>query len=140
MTEQRRGKLIEGMAFTTPEEIVEWVYSQENNFREAEEKSKNDSNLRHWLMVVRTPERLEQIKKCKEYIATLENPPVYNPPPKKEEKPRNCEAEFWERMRAPLNPGSASPALTRTPSHERTVQWVQGNTIYMRPPSKEVRW
>ena len=33
---------------------------------------------------------------------------------------------------------SAQPALTQTPSHEQTVQWVQGNRIIMRPLNREV--
>ena len=59
-------------------------------------------------------------------------------PPPPPPGPPHPEAEFWNRMRQPLNPGSAQPALTQTPSHEQTVQWVQGNRIIMRPMNREV--
>ena len=59
-------------------------------------------------------------------------------PPPPPLAPPHPEAEFWNRMRMPLNPGSAQPALTQTRPREQTVQWVQGNRIIMRPLDREV--
>jgi hypothetical protein len=60
------------------------------------------------------------------------------PPPTPSTSPPHPEAEFWNRMRMPLNRRSAQPALTQTRPHEQVVQWTQGNRIIMRPTDREV--
>jgi hypothetical protein len=82
--EDKKIKLIEGLPFTDAYEILQWVTSNEKGWEEAEKNASKQEHLRQWLMVARSPERLAQIKKCKEYLSTLKEPPT--PPPTKEEK------------------------------------------------------
>jgi len=53
--------------------------------------------------------------------------------------PVTNEADFWNRMRMPLNAGSSQPSLTQTQPREQAVQWVQGNRVIMRPADREVQ-
>lgn len=134
---ERPNRIFTDLPFTRPEQIAEWVYNNEKNWVELEQlRSTNYATYESTIKFNKSPERVEQVRKCKDYLSRLENPPVYIPP--EQIPPKNPEAEFWERMRAPLNPGSAQPALTQTKPREQVVQWVQGNRIIMRPQDREV--